>query len=104
MRVYLTNTEKTPGSSITIAASNSPATAKREATYICTGTDDQETIQTAIDQLTTGGRIQFSRGIYDISDTITITNPAVYLQGEGATGNVYTTGENSVETDTMVWV
>lgn len=55
------------GNIVTVAASNSSLTAKAAADYVCTGTNDQTIIQTAIDTLaTTGGVVRFAIGDYHI--------------------------------------
>jgi parallel beta-helix repeat protein len=45
-------------------------------------TDATNVIQYAIDALTNGGRIFIRRGVYNISNTIVLRNPAVVLEGE----------------------
>ena len=61
--------------SYVIAASNSSATDKAQADYVCTGTNDQNTINTAISALPTingwvQGVIYFCAGSYDIKAKI----------------------------------
>lgn len=52
---------------ITVAAADAPAWQKKMADFQCTGTNDEVTIQKAIDYLaTTGGRIRLTTGIFSI--------------------------------------
>lgn len=75
---------------IVVAASNASEYAKRRADFVCTGTDDEETINNAIDLLRSavGGRIVLSEGTFTAGDTITIglfgsPGAAVHLHGLG---------------------
>lgn len=79
-----------------VAASNSTAADKAIADYICTGTDDQDTIQEAIDALPShgqvdvgdkynfvgGGRLVLAAGTFNVSGTIQ-TNQLASLIGMG---------------------
>jgi len=53
-----------------VAASDAPAHVKRQADYVCDGTDDQVEIQAAIDALPAlGGEVRLSQGTFAISTT-----------------------------------
>lgn len=71
---------------IVVAASNSLAESKQAARYICDGTDDQEELQQAVDDLaSTGGSIVIAEGDYGLSDGVLIDyNKRVRIWGEGA--------------------
>ena len=71
---------------IVIGASDSRHASKyiHSVDYECSGTNDQTTIQQAIDALpSTGGKIVLLEGTYNISGTIDITKKNVTLQGLG---------------------
>ena len=51
---------------VRVAASDSPASDKALADLVCTGHDDQETIQKAIDAVGTGGTVYLASGNYFI--------------------------------------
>jgi hypothetical protein len=71
------------GTSIVIAASNSTLEAKTNADYVCTGTGDQSTINTAIASLvTTGGTVLLRNGVYKLSNSIIIDQSHLTLEGE----------------------
>ncbi len=73
---------KSPVTTI-IAASNSSVAAKAAADIICTGTSDQTTINAAITALpSSGGKILFRAGQYNISGSIVIDRSYVDLEGE----------------------
>ena len=58
-------TAKTKNTSIVIAAVNSPSKYKLDADYVCTGTNDQTVIQSAINALSTnGGKVLMLEGDY----------------------------------------
>ena len=66
-----------------VAASNSLD--KTRADYVCDGTDDQEEIQKAIDDLPAyGGSVYLLEGTYNISAPIKINKSNVTLMGAGA--------------------
>lgn len=82
---------------ITIAASNTSN--KTTANYICTGENDEETIQEAIDNITTDRQITFLEGDYyfDIATgvelpsniTITATNESTFKLADGLNADAY---------------
>ena len=56
-----------------VAASDAPAHVKRQADYVCDGTDDHVEIQAAIDALPTyGGTVYVTGGTYQCRETITL--------------------------------
>lgn len=66
---------------IVVAASNSLHTV---ADYICTGTNDQTTINTAIGALPAGGgRILLLEGTYNLGGAVVINKSNVSLEGQG---------------------
>jgi hypothetical protein len=69
---------------ILVAASNAPARIANAADYLCTGTDDQVTINEAIAALPSGGgTVLLSSGVFQIAAPITITSSNVSLEGQG---------------------
>jgi hypothetical protein len=111
----------TANPSIVVAASDSSAKAKASADYVCDGTNDEVTIQAAIDSLPTtsttvyttlagadrsttssGSTVFFCAGTYNI-DGVAVnqaTKLAVVLEGEGASTvvkNNQTDGGNAIE-------
>ena len=65
-----------------VAASNSVDTTN--ADYICTGTNDQNTINTAIAALpSSGGQVLLLDGTFSISGSINIAIPQMILSGQG---------------------
>lgn len=59
---------------IVVAANDSPAAAKSSADYVCTGSNDHTTLQTAYDALpTNGGDIYLESGTYNITATWNLT-------------------------------
>ena len=81
---------------LVVAASNSARTTG--ADYICTGTADQTTINTAIAALpAAGGHVVLLDGLYSITGAIVMKDGA-WLQGQGA-GTVVkvTTGTNDID-------
>lgn len=64
----------------TVAANDSPAASKNSATYVCTGTNDHVTLQTAHDDLpAAGGDIFIETGDYIFGGTLNITKNSVRL-------------------------
>jgi hypothetical protein len=80
--------------SLLVASSTASDSIKKQADYVCDGTDDQVEIQAAIDALfatTVGGKVKLSAGPFYVSKqtgtTYTIRlKPKVCLQGEGMGG------------------
>ena len=88
-----------------VAASDAPAHVKRQADYICDGTDDQVEIQAAIDALTAGRSVLQTVtliGTFTIAAPITIAHythldlTAAKLVGTAASAMLYATDGNSV--------
>lgn len=75
---------------IVIAASNSLTKSKTAADYTCTGSGDQSTITTALSALpSTGGKIVFLEGTYNISSAFSISKNVVFEgMGDGTQFNV----------------
>lgn len=72
------------GGTVLVAASNANAKVKAQADYVCDGIDDQVEILAAVDALSsTGGRVVFSEGLFNISANILITQPNIVLSGAG---------------------
>lgn len=73
-----------------VAASNSLGTVagvNPKADYVCVGTDDQLTIQTAIDALgADGGAVYLLEGTYNLSDSINLDNIAPNDSGKSLIG------------------
>jgi len=70
-------------STLTIAASNSKDTIN--ADYVCDGTNDDITINTAIAALpTVGGRIVLLEGDFDITAELTVLNNNTTIEGQGS--------------------
>jgi hypothetical protein len=87
--------------SIIIAASNSTYEWKLAATVVCTGTDDQNTIN---NYLTSGNTVELTPGIFNIDGLIILTSRDS-LSGQGDTtilnmvdnnGEIYSDGVNNV--------
>lgn len=70
----------TRSASIVIAASDSSAKSMAQADYVCDGTNDDVTIQDAINSLQSGGKVQLMEGNYDIRATLLIPGN-ITLQG-----------------------
>ncbi len=66
-----------------VAASDAPSHVKKQADYVCDGTDDQVEIQAAIDALPAeGGSVHLTAGTFSAATIILRSN--VSLSGEGA--------------------
>lgn len=100
-----------PPSTLVVAASDSAAPDADSADYVCDGTDDDLTIQAAIDELissgTTGGRVLLLEGTYSVSPgVVNLYAPAAeyqqspWLQGMGR-GTVL---EPDADTGDVLWV
>lgn len=89
------------GDTLLVAANDSPALSKQQADYVCDGSGDQVTIQSAIDELpNTGGKIAL-HGIFSTNGTIHMYRDVaewfnLFLEGEGlhATKIVLASGSN----------
>lgn len=71
----------TRAATLVVAASNSLDTTN--ADYICDGTNDDVTINLAIDALTGGGKIILMEGDYDITATLTVDVNNTTIEGQG---------------------
>lgn len=67
----------------TVAASDALDIVKAQADYVCTGSDDQNTIQSALDALPDGGGwVSLSQGIFNLSASIDLSSNQI-LSGCG---------------------
>ncbi|RJQ27863.1 MAG: hypothetical protein C4589_07810 [Peptococcaceae bacterium] len=70
-----------------VAAANAPATEKRTADFICNGINDGAKIQAAINSLpAAGGSIIFTKGTFNIKNTIILNTGNVSFAGSGVPG------------------
>lgn len=75
---------------IQIAASDATQASKDKADLVCTGSEDQAVIRTAIEQLgSVGGRLLFSEGNFDIS-----MDESIVFDTTGSTGPVHFQGSS----------
>lgn len=77
------------GATIVIAASNTNAAGKAQAHYVCDGTDDDVTIQTAITAAVSGDEILFLEGNYVINTRVTATSKNLVIRGAGTVTFTY---------------
>lgn len=92
-------------STVFVAAANARAESKSGADYICTGTNDEETIQAAINSIvSTGGVVQLSEGTFYFSNNRTsgavagiALDSGIALKGAGSSTviNTYNTSDFS---------
>ena len=82
--------EPTPQSvTFLVAANDAAATSKKNADFLCDGTDDDVQIQAAINALPSqGGIVQLSEGIFNIGATININVQGVWFRGSGVRATV----------------
>ncbi len=78
-------------SCVTVASSEASQAIKAACQYVCDGTSDEAEINAAIAALPQGGRVQLTRGRFNISSPITIGNAQIDLCGEGAYLNLTAT-------------
>ncbi len=90
--------ERGANATIVVAASNSSTKSKAAADYICSGSGDQSTINSAISALPSGGgKVLLLEGTYKISSYININKANVMLEGMGwSTVIIRTTSSNFV--------
>lgn len=70
---------------VTVAASDSSATSKAQADYVCNGFDDQDTINTAINSISSSyGEIALLEGTFNCTDYVRMTKNNISLTGHGA--------------------
>jgi len=72
----------TIAATLTVAASDSSEANKSNADYICSGSNDQVTINSAIAKLTAGGKVLLLEGTYSIAGAINLLD-SVTLAGQG---------------------
>jgi hypothetical protein len=79
-------TNNRQGHSLTIAANSSTQFEKDHADFVADGTDDQTTINLAVTRVGTmgGGNIFLYGGSYDITGSIIINQPNVFIVGVGS--------------------
>jgi hypothetical protein len=72
---------------VVVAASNASATWKNRADYICSGTGDESTINSALSAVaTSGGTVELSDGAFSLSGAVAMgSNQMLAGQGNGAT-------------------
>lgn len=76
-------TIKGKSSTLIVAASNSSAAGKASADYVCAGTNDHTTINSAITALgVNGGKVVLLEGLFAIAASILLTNN-VTIEGQG---------------------
>ena len=98
-------------STVFVAASDASAKSKSVADYICTGTNDEETIQDAVDSLpSVGGIVQLSEGTFVFSNNISnATAPQgvelksnVTFKGSGASTIIDTYSASSTNSNSHI--
>ncbi len=98
-------------STVFVAASDASAKSKSGADYICTGTNDEETIQDAVDSLpSVGGIVQLSEGTFVFSNNISnATAPQgvelksnVTFKGSGASTIIDTYSASSTNSNSHI--
>lgn len=67
---------------VVVAASDAADLSKSKADFVCSGTNDQDTINQAISTLSNGGRVLLTEGTYNVTDSL-FGNSGVVLQGLG---------------------
>jgi hypothetical protein len=68
-----------------VAASNASLLVQMQADFVCTGTDDQDVIDAALDALPAGGGVvELTAGLFSTSDRVRILTDNVALRGQGA--------------------
>lgn len=86
------STGATRSATITVAANDSPATAKASADYVCSGSNDYLTLQAAHDALpSNGGDIYIESGTYNLGGTLNITRTNARLIFAGGANFRWTT-------------
>ncbi|MGH7234084.1 MAG: hypothetical protein ACREF7_01390, partial [Candidatus Saccharimonadales bacterium] len=81
---WSTPTSKGRSATLTIAASNSSTISKNSADYVCAGTSDEDTINTAINALpANGGRVVLLEGDFNCTNSVIIDSSYVSLEGQG---------------------
>lgn len=69
---------------IVVAAADASDLSKSKADYICTGINDDETLQAASDQLTNGGRLVGTEGTFSLAPDSFVLGADIHLMGMGA--------------------
>ncbi|MFC1658225.1 NosD domain-containing protein [Candidatus Omnitrophota bacterium] len=103
------NATNTAGPTLIVAASDSLDDTRADASYVCDGTDDDATIESAIAALSAGGgTVLLLEGTYSIGDTagdgIDITKSNVSLVGSGRSTLLQRAGNNTDVDDGVITV
>lgn len=95
---YLTDVNYTRAATVVVAASDSKD--KNRADFICNGTADDVTIESAIASLPSGGgRVLLMEGTFNLSADIDIDYDNVVLEGQGKPTQLYLRGSFSTPID-----
>jgi hypothetical protein len=85
------------GYTLVVAASNATTRVKSGADYVCSGTNDQTTINSAISALpANGGTILLSAGTFSIAAPISITTSNISLEGTGVSTELSVPGGTNI--------
>lgn len=85
-----------PYATIVVAASNSVAPGAVDADFVCTGTDDQITINAAIAAAGDRGHVLLLEGLYDITDSIDVAgNNDLWISGQGMGTHIRSDGTHA---------
>lgn len=80
---------------IIVAASDSPASWRQRAKYVCDGSDDDAKIQSAIDSLpASGGVVKLSEGIFNFSSGVTLGSNITIEGASGMRTTIHRTAAN----------
>jgi len=82
-RIRFAQGTATTSASLTVAASDSSPESKSNADYICSGVNDEVTINSAIAKLAAGGKVLLLDGTYKIADAIAIIHDKITISGMG---------------------
>ena len=87
---------------VTIGSAGSGYLAK-EVDFLCTGTNDEQVINSAIQSLDAGGTIKLLSGNYNLSNPIELSIPGIRLVGEGSGSTfVHYTGSSIADVSGIV--
>jgi hypothetical protein len=89
------------GCYVVIAASNAPTAVKNGADYLCSGTNDAQIIQAALDSLTLGGTIVLSQGTFTLSAGIGWDTDSITIKGQGVGATKVVAATNSFDIITI---
>jgi hypothetical protein len=77
---------------VTVAASDTDDSTKMFADYVCDGVKDEYEINSALEQLSNGGKIYLFAGTYNCTGIIHIINPGITLCGDGYASHIVSSG------------